>query len=134
MLIVRDYFNKNRTYLSRLSVPPVTQMAVVPCGCQNGGTCVTDVHFPAGSGKHLCVCPEGKQGDLCDQDVDECRSAPCAAGNCIATAGGYRCECPAGLKGEMLVNHMFEEDQLMIVETSYRVFGRCRMPGRCQRV
>ncbi|XP_075951060.1 von Willebrand factor D and EGF domain-containing protein [Anarhichas minor] len=75
------------------------EMDVVTCGCQNGGTCVTDVHFPAGSGKHLCVCPEGKQGDLCDQDVDECRSAPCAAGNCITTAGRYRCECPAGLKG-----------------------------------
>ncbi|XP_068575499.1 von Willebrand factor D and EGF domain-containing protein [Cebidichthys violaceus] len=75
------------------------EMDVVPCGCHNGGTCVTDVNFPAGSGKHLCVCPEGTQGDLCDQDVDECRSAPCAAGNCITTAGGYRCECPAGLKG-----------------------------------
>uniref|UniRef100_A0A8C2Z5F4 Si:ch211-246m6.5 n=1 Tax=Cyclopterus lumpus TaxID=8103 RepID=A0A8C2Z5F4_CYCLU len=72
---------------------------VVPCGCQNGGTCVTDVHFPAGSGKHLCVCPEGKQGDLCDLEVDECRSAPCAVGECIDTGGGFRCECPAGLKG-----------------------------------
>ncbi|XP_034408211.1 von Willebrand factor D and EGF domain-containing protein isoform X2 [Cyclopterus lumpus] len=75
------------------------EIQVVPCGCQNGGTCVTDVHFPAGSGKHLCVCPEGKQGDLCDLEVDECRSAPCAVGECIDTGGGFRCECPAGLKG-----------------------------------
>uniref|UniRef100_UPI003AABE1F2 von Willebrand factor D and EGF domain-containing protein n=1 Tax=Centroberyx gerrardi TaxID=166262 RepID=UPI003AABE1F2 len=75
------------------------EIDVVPCGCQNGGTCVTDVNFPAGSGKYLCVCPEGKQGALCDQDVDECTSAPCTAGKCRNTANGYRCECPAGLRG-----------------------------------
>ncbi|XP_042369030.1 LOW QUALITY PROTEIN: von Willebrand factor D and EGF domain-containing protein [Plectropomus leopardus] len=75
------------------------EIDVVPCGCQNGGTCVTDVNFPAGSGKYLCVCPEGTQGDLCDEDVDECLSAPCAVGRCINAASGYRCECPAGLRG-----------------------------------
>uniref|UniRef100_A0A7N6BSJ4 Uncharacterized protein n=1 Tax=Anabas testudineus TaxID=64144 RepID=A0A7N6BSJ4_ANATE len=71
------------------------EIDVVPCGCQNGGTCVTDVNFPAGSGKYLCVCPEGKQGDLCNEDVDECLSAPCTLGKCINTASGYRCECPS---------------------------------------
>ncbi|KAG7235396.1 hypothetical protein INR49_002707 [Caranx melampygus] len=75
------------------------EIDVVPCGCQSGGTCVTDVNFPAGSGKYLCVCPEGSRGELCDQDVDECLSAPCGVGRCINTAGGFRCECPAGLRG-----------------------------------
>ncbi|XP_036946841.1 von Willebrand factor D and EGF domain-containing protein isoform X2 [Acanthopagrus latus] len=75
------------------------EIDVVPCGCQHGGSCVTDVNFPAGSGKYLCVCPEGKQGDFCDEDVDECLSAPCSVGRCINTASGYRCECPAGLRG-----------------------------------
>ncbi|KAE8278246.1 von Willebrand factor D and EGF domain-containing protein Precursor [Larimichthys crocea] len=75
------------------------EIDVVPCGCQNGGTCVTDINFPAGSGKYLCVCPEGTLGDLCDEDVDECLSAPCTVGKCINTANGYRCECPAGLRG-----------------------------------
>ncbi|XP_059183978.1 von Willebrand factor D and EGF domain-containing protein [Centropristis striata] len=75
------------------------QIDVVPCGCQNGGTCVTDINFPAGSGKYLCVCPEGKQGALCGEDVDECLSAPCTVGKCVNTAIGYRCECPAGLRG-----------------------------------
>ncbi|XP_047211508.1 von Willebrand factor D and EGF domain-containing protein isoform X2 [Girardinichthys multiradiatus] len=75
------------------------EVDVVPCGCLSGGTCVTDVSFPAGSGKYLCVCPEGKQGELCSEDVDQCLSAPCAAGRCISTAKGYRCKCPAGLRG-----------------------------------
>ncbi|KAF7647992.1 hypothetical protein LDENG_00163670, partial [Lucifuga dentata] len=66
---------------------------------ENRGTCVTDVNFPAGSGKYLCVCPEGTQGNLCAQDVDECVSAPCAVGECISVANGFRCECPAGLRG-----------------------------------
>lgn len=83
-----------------LSFLSVMQIDVVPCGCQNGGMCVTDVNFPAGSGKYLCVCPEGKQGELCDEDVDECLSAPCTVGKCINTATGYRCECPPGLRGK----------------------------------
>lgn len=85
----------------RLCLPSVIQIDVVPCGCQHAGSCVTDINFPAGSGKYLCVCPEGKQGDLCDEDVDECLSAPCSVGKCFNTASGYRCECPAGLRGKI---------------------------------
>lgn len=76
------------------------QVIVQPCGCQNSGQCVTDVHFPAGGGKYLCVCPKGIQGALCDEDVDECLSAPCINGRCVNTANGYTCECPPGLRGE----------------------------------
>lgn len=61
---------------------------------------MTDVNFPAGSGKYLCACPEGTRGDLCDEDVDECLSAPCAVGTCVNAARGYRCECPPGLRGK----------------------------------
>ncbi|KAM9820353.1 von Willebrand factor D and EGF domain-containing protein [Neosynchiropus ocellatus] len=75
------------------------EITVVPCGCHTGGTCVTDVNYPAGSGKYLCLCPDGTQGDLCSQDVDECLSSPCGSGTCTNTAGGFRCECAAGLRG-----------------------------------
>ncbi|KAG7503824.1 von Willebrand factor D and EGF domain-containing protein-like [Solea senegalensis] len=75
------------------------EVNVVPCGCQNGGACVPDVTVPAGSGRYLCVCPEAKQGKLCDEDVDACSSAPCAVGKCVNAASGYRCECAAGLRG-----------------------------------
>ncbi|XP_057686105.1 von Willebrand factor D and EGF domain-containing protein isoform X1 [Corythoichthys intestinalis] len=75
------------------------QIQVVPCGCQNGGTCVTDFTFPAGSGKYLCECPNGKQGNHCHEDVDKCLSAPCRAGTCVNTVSGFRCNCPVGLTG-----------------------------------
>ncbi|KAM4601676.1 LOW QUALITY PROTEIN: von Willebrand factor D and EGF domain-containing protein [Polymixia lowei] len=75
------------------------EIAVAPCGCRSGGRCVTDVNFPAGSGRYLCVCPQGARGDLCEEEADQCSAAPCSAGACINTANGYRCECPAGLRG-----------------------------------
>lgn len=61
---------------------------------------MTDVNFPAGSGKYLCACPDGRQGERCGEDVDECASSPCAVGRCVNTVSGYRCECPTGLRGE----------------------------------
>lgn len=61
---------------------------------------MTDVNFPAGSGRYLCTCPSGRHGERCEQDVDECESSPCAVGQCVNTGSGYRCECPPGLRGE----------------------------------
>ncbi|KAL4635598.1 von Willebrand factor D and EGF domain-containing protein-like [Arapaima gigas] len=75
------------------------QVTVTPCGCLNGGTCVTDVSFPPGSGEYLCACPGAFGGDRCQVDVDECTSQPCGAGVCFNTAGEFRCECPPGLRG-----------------------------------
>lgn len=113
---------------------------MVPCGCLHGGTCVTDVSFPAGSGKYLCVCPEGKQGELCHQDVDECSSAPCGGGSCINTADGFRCECPAGLRGETEVSRIQHQAEPCCFDCPgftadvASVFFRFLMHGRRQRV
>ncbi|XP_055022597.1 von Willebrand factor D and EGF domain-containing protein [Boleophthalmus pectinirostris] len=70
-----------------------------PCGCQHGGSCVTDVQYPAGRGRYLCVCPPGRTGERCAEALDPCLSSPCSAGACVSTHTGYRCTCPPGLTG-----------------------------------
>uniref|UniRef100_A0A3B4EI62 Uncharacterized protein n=1 Tax=Pygocentrus nattereri TaxID=42514 RepID=A0A3B4EI62_PYGNA len=77
------------------------QVGVRPCGCVNGGTCVTNVDRPAGSGEYLCVCPPGFRGDVCQEETDFCRSNPCGAGICVNTDKGFQCRCPSGLRGLM---------------------------------
>ncbi|XP_024917956.1 von Willebrand factor D and EGF domain-containing protein isoform X5 [Cynoglossus semilaevis] len=84
------------------------EVNVLPCQCQNNGKCVPDISFPAGSGRYLCLCPEGKRGELCEEDNDECLSDPCPGGKCINTVSGYRCECPAGLRGTLCMDDINE--------------------------
>uniref|UniRef100_A0A3Q3IW67 Uncharacterized protein n=1 Tax=Monopterus albus TaxID=43700 RepID=A0A3Q3IW67_MONAL len=118
------------------------EVDVVPCGCQNGGTCVTDVNFPAGSGNYLCVCPEGTQGKRCTENVDNCLSDPCAVGKCVSTASGYRCECPAGLRGkkESRQVHLFSKEKKTKhnsanqgpIRTDKRRNMECAAPNTCR--
>ncbi|KAF5927789.1 hypothetical protein HPG69_000695 [Diceros bicornis minor] len=76
------------------------EVTVKSCDCLNGGSCVSDVKFPPGSGAYLCVCLPGFQGGLCEVDVTECQSNPCGLGRCISGFHSYSCDCPPGLKVE----------------------------------
>ena len=62
--------------------------------CQNGGTCEDQV------GSYICLCTDGYEGSLCEDNSDDCNPNPCLnGGSCTDDINSYMCNCSPGYEG-----------------------------------
>ena len=70
---------------------------VISCAdepCMHFGTCV-----PTPDGFD-CECTPGYDGDLCENNIDDCLEEPCVNGTCFDEVDAYLCDCEPGYQGE----------------------------------
>lgn len=72
------------------------------CACLNGGSC--------SGNSSACICTDGYEGTLCENDIDECKRNPniCVHGICVNQPGSFKCYCEPGYTGLYCSNDVDE--------------------------
>ena len=72
-----------------------------PCNtnpCQNNAECKND----PSNNSFVCNCPDGFDGDLCENDINDCKENPCAnSGMCIDRINSFVCKCADNWGGHL---------------------------------
>ena len=90
--------------------------------CQNGANC-TEI-IAGHKMKFNCTCAPGFTGELCETDIDECKSRPCQNGGfCTDKTNGYECLCGPGSTG----------DNCEVAEANLCEPNPCLNGGNCSR-
>ena len=78
-------------------------------GCFGESVCVDENDFETTSDNgFICTCPDGFDGVLCDNNIDECATADCENETCVDGLNSFLCQC--NLAGPFFTGDKCEDD------------------------
>lgn len=92
------------------------------------------------AGDFDCTCALGWQGEVCDEDIDECLENPCLYGACTNEMGSFSCQCDEGWAGALCdepINECLEDGLCGVHATctdllAEAAYAHCDTPDGCE--
>lgn len=87
--------------------------------CMNGGS-LSELVGLNNKTQEKCVCPEGFQGDFCEDNIDDCKNVKCSNhGVCEDNMNSYKCICFDGFYGNQCEEKSVQTVLLHIATKSF---------------
>ena len=90
-------------------VSKISQEEPDPCDpnpCQNNAQCTSNQ-----TNSTICICPDGFNGDLCQNNINDCENNPCAnSGKCIDGINSFECKCTDEWRGDLCATKIATEE------------------------
>ncbi|CAF3935144.1 unnamed protein product [Rotaria sp. Silwood2] len=87
--------------------------------CINGGNLIEIADLNAKS-KEKCSCPQGFEGDHCEDNIDDCINITCSnRGMCLDDINSYRCSCFDGFYGNQCEEKNVQMILLQVASKSF---------------